>query len=148
VFFIVGPLVDRFHPLRVAMIGLFLSAVSFFACYALITDGRTLLIWFNVSMVAQAIYMGSYLAILPRLLPRAKYGQFFTANQIIGFCGTVAAPVICGWLIQQVQDYRFVFIWSGVCTTLSFVMCVLLFRHWKQLGGENAYTPPVVGSPA
>ena len=96
-------------------------------------------------MVAQAIYMGSYLAILPRLLPRAKYGQFFTANQIFGFSGVVLAPVLCGWMIQQVKDYRFIFIWCGVCTTLSLVMCVLLYRQWKQLGGDRAYVPPVTG---
>ncbi len=148
VFFLVGPLVDRFHPLRVAMVGLLLSALSFFACYAFVKDGGSLLFWFNASMIAQAIYMGSYLAILPRLLPRAKYGQFFTANQMVGFCGNVFAPVICGWIIQQVADYRFVFIWSGVCTTMSFIMCVLLYRQWKQMGGEQGYQPPETAATA
>jgi Na+/melibiose symporter-like transporter len=142
VFFLVGPLVDRFHPLRVAMLGLLLSGITFFACYLFIKDGDSLLFWFNTNMIAQAIYMGSYLAILPRLLPRAKYGQFFTANQIVGFCGNVFAPVMCGWLIQQVQDYRFVFIWSGSCTLMSFSMCVLLYRQWKRMGGESGYQPP------
>jgi maltose/moltooligosaccharide transporter len=142
VYFLVGPLVDKFHPLRVALIGLVLSALTFFACFVFVRTPASFLLWLNLNMVAQAIYMGSFLAILPRLLPRAKYGQFFTANQLFGFSGVVLAPVLCGWMIQQVKDYRFIFIWCGVCTTLSLIMCVLLYRQWKQLGGDQNYSPP------
>jgi|Laugresbdmm110sn_2_1035109.scaffolds.fasta_scaffold18821_1 hypothetical protein len=142
VFFLVGPLVDRFHPLRIAMVGLFLSAASFLACFFFIKDAHSLNLWLIINAASQAVYMGSYLAILPRLLPRAKYGQFFTANQIFGFSGVVLAPVLCGWLIEHLRDYRLVFFWCAACASMSLVMCVLLYRHWQKLGGEAHYTPP------
>ncbi len=142
VFFLVGPLVDRYHPLRIAMTGLFLSAVTFLACFFMVQDVASLNFWLIVNAASQAVYMGSYLAILPRLLPRAKYGQFFTANQIFGFSGVVLAPVLCGWLIETFRDYRLVFVWCAACAGMSLVMCVLLYRQWRALGGEAAYTPP------
>jgi MFS family permease len=86
--------------------------------------------------------MGAYLAILPRLLPRSKYGQFFTANQIFGFVGVALAPVLCGGLLEFVKDYRFVYVWCGTCTLGGFVMCSFLYRHWMRLGGDHGYRPP------
>lgn len=123
------------------MIGLFLSMITFLACFFLVKDVASLNFWLIVNAGSQAVYMGSYLAILPRLLPRAKYGQFFTANQIFGFSGVVLAPVLCGWLIEAFHDYRLVFMWCGVCAGLSLMMCALLYRQWRALGGEATYTP-------
>ena len=142
VFFIVGPLVDRFHPLRVAMVGMLLSSATFFANFFFVHSEGTFTLWLIANFIAQAIYMGAYLAILPRLLPRSKYGQFFTANQIFGFAGVALAPVLCGGLLETVKDYRFIYVWCGGCTLAGFVMCVLLYRHWMRLGGDAGYRPP------
>lgn len=142
VFFFIGPLVDKFHPLRVAIIGLFLSAATFFGCYFFARDGQSFLLWLNLNIAAQAVYTGSYLAILPRVLPREKYGQFFTANQIFGFSGVALAPVLCGWMIESLKDYRLIFVWCGVCTACSLLMSVWLYRHWLRLGGDTGYHPP------
>ena len=142
IFFLVGPLVDRFHPLRVGMAGMLLSSATFFANFFFVHNEGTFTFWLIINFIAQAIYMGAYLAILPRLLPRSKYGQFFTANQIFGFAGVALAPVLCGSLLEFVKDYRYIYVWCGGCTLLGCVMCVFLYRHWKRLGGDNDYRPP------
>ena len=142
VFFLVGPLVDRLHPLRVGMAGMLLSSLTFFANFLFVHDQGSFTFWLITNFIAQAIYMGAYLAILPRLLPRKKYGQFFTANQIFGFAGVALAPVACGWLLETVKDYRYIFVWCGGCTLTGFIMCVFLYRHWLSLGGDAGYQPP------
>jgi len=142
VFFAVGPIVDRYHPIRVALLGLVLSSATFAGCFFFANGPTSFLVLMIANFMAQAIYMGAYLALLPRLLPRAKYGQFFTANQIFGFSGVMLAPVLCGWLIESVRDYRFVFVWCAVCTALSFVMCTRVYAGWRALGGSAAYRPP------
>lgn len=142
VFFLVGPLVDRFHPLRVGMVGMLLSSATFFANFFFVHSEGSFTFWLIVNFIAQAIYMGAYLAILPRLLPRSKYGQFFTANQIFGFAGVALAPVLCGALLETTKDYRFIYVWCGTCTLAGFAMCALLYRHWMRLGGDAAYRPP------
>jgi Na+/melibiose symporter-like transporter len=142
VFFLVGPLVDRLHPLRVGMAGMLLSSLTFFANFFYVHDQTSFTFWLITNFIAQAIYMGAYLAILPRLLPRKKYGQFFTANQIFGFAGVALAPLACGWLLESVKDYRYIFVWCGGCTLTGFIMCVFLYRHWLSLGGDAGYQPP------
>jgi len=142
VFFLVGPLVDRFHPLRVGMVGMLLSSATFFANFFFVQSEGSFTFWLILNFIAQAIYMGAYLAILPRLLPRSKYGQFFTANQIFGFAGVALAPVLCGGFLESMKDYRFIYIWCGGCTLAGFFMCVFLYRHWMRLGGDANYRPP------
>ena len=142
IFLLVGPFVDRFHPLRVILVGAFLTGVSFLGCYYFVHSESSLRVCFILNQAASAIYLGSYLALYPRLLPREKYGQFFSANQIFGLVGAVLAPVLCGWYLESVRDYRFIFAWCGVSVLLAFAACVSLFRHWKKLGGDRDYTPP------
>ena len=142
VFFLVGPLVDRFHPLRIGIVGMLLSSLTFFGNFFFVRDQGTFTFWLILNFIAQAVYMGAYLAILPRLLPRTHYGQFFTANQIFGFLGVALAPVLSGWLLETVKDYRFIYVWCGGCTFAGFVMCCLLYREWLVRGGDQGYRPP------
>ena len=142
IFFLVGPFVDRFHPLRVIMLGALLTGLSFLGCFFFIHSESTLLTFYIFNQAASAIYLGAYLALYPRLLPREKYGQFFSANQIFGLIGAVLAPVLCGWFLETTRDYRYIFAWCGVSVLLAFASSVMLFRHWKKLGGDLNYTPP------
>jgi len=142
VFFLVGPLVDRFHPLRIGIVGMLLSSLTFFGNFFFVRDQGTFTFWLILNFMAQAVYMGAYLAILPRLLPRTHYGQFFTANQIFGFLGVALAPVLSGWLLETVKDYRFIYVWCGGCTFAGFVMCFFLYREWLVRGGDQGYRPP------
>jgi hypothetical protein len=54
----------------------------------------------------------------------------------------VLAPVMCGWFLEGVRDYRYIFAWCGVSVLLAFAASVMLFSHWKKLGGDLNYTPP------
>jgi Na+/melibiose symporter-like transporter len=146
IFFLIGPLVDRFHPLRVGLVGLLLSSLTFFANFFFVHDQASFTFWLLVNFVAMAVYLGSYLAILPRLLPRNKYGQFFTANQSFGFIGVALAPVLCGWLLESLKDYRYIFVWCGGCTLIGFFSCFSVYRHWLALGGDRNYQPPGTGN--
>jgi hypothetical protein len=142
VYFAIGPLVDRFHPLRVCMVGLALCVAAFLSCF-LFADGPTSfrVCWIGI-MIAWAAYMGPFGAVLPRLMERARYGQFVSANQIFGFCGVMFSPVLCGWLISSLHNYRYLFAWSGGCATIGLLMCYLVYRDWLRFGGDASYAPP------
>ena len=142
VFIGVGPLVDRYHPIRICIAGLGLCALAFVGCYFYAQTEASFQFWLNAMIATQAIYMGAYMALLPRLFPSAKYGQFVSANQIFGFSGVIVAPVLCGSMIQAIRDYRFLFAWCAACTFLCLAMCVALYFQWRKLGGDTRYTPP------
>jgi len=144
VFFLIGPLIDRFHPLRVSIVGLFLTSVSYFTCFWLIHGGGSLLLWWGINQAALGVYLGAGAALTPRLLPREKYGQFFSAIQTFGFIPLIVFPYFFGLLLETIRDYRYLFIFCGLCTTLTFIASLTLYLQWKRLGGDENFTPPDV----
>ena len=144
VFFLIGPLIDRFHPLRVCIVGLLLTSVSYFACFWLIHGSSSLLLWWGVNQAALGIYLGAGAALTPRLLPRERYGQFFSAIQTFGFLPLIVTPPLCGLLLETIRDYRYLFILCGICTTLTFIASLTLYLQWKRLGGDRNFKPPEV----
>lgn len=138
----IGPAIDRFHPIRVTMVGLFLVSVSYFSCYWLIHGATSLLVCWTINQGVLAIYLCGGAALTPRLLPRNNYGQFFSANQTFGYISMIIVPPICGWLLGVVRDYRYLFIFCGVCTSLTFFAIITLYFQWKKLGGDQDFVPP------
>ena len=142
VFVIVGYFVDRFHPIRVSLLGLLLTSVSYFCCFWFIHGSSSLLFWWSLNQAVIAIWLGAGLALGPRLLPRDRYGQFVSANYIFGISSLIIFPPLVGLLLETLRDYRYLFIFCGVLTLGAFAAGLLLFRQWKQLGGDRNYAPP------
>ena len=142
VYFLVGPLVDRFHPLRVCMVGMSLASLSYFSCFWFIHDGASLLLWWSITLGSIAIFGAAIAALGPRLLPRDKYGQFVSANTAFGYVGLILTPPLVGLLLERIRDYRYIFAMCGVSTALAFMACVTLFLQWKKRGGDLHFTPP------
>ncbi len=142
VFFIVGFFVDRFHPIRIAILGMLLTAASYFCCFWFVDDKPTLLLWWSLNQAANAIFLGASTALSPRLLPQERYGQFLSANYLFGMVGLALTPPLVGWLLQRIADYRYVFIFCGVLTALSLVALLALYVQWQRLGGDRDFTPP------
>ncbi|MDB6095333.1 MAG: hypothetical protein JWM32_2895 [Verrucomicrobia bacterium] len=148
IFFIIGPLIDRFHPIRVGLVGMFLISVSYFSCYWLIHGSNSLLVFWSINQGMIAIYLGAGAALTPRLLPREFYGQYLSANQAFGYMSVIIGPPLCGWFLGTVRDYRYIFILCGACTTMTLVTLIALFIQWKKLGGDKGFRPPVVRAAA
>ena len=142
VFFVVGFLADRFHPIRMSVAGMLLTAVSYFSCFWFVDNRHTLLIWWSLNQAAIAVYLAAGMAMGPRLLPKDRYGQFVSANLIFGMIGLIFSPPLVGWLLQRIGDYRYVFYFCGVLTALSLVALLTLYAQWMKLGGDANYTPP------
>ncbi len=145
VFLVVGHFVDRFHPLRVAVVGMFLECVSYLCCFWFIHGPNSLLLWACVNQIAIAIFIGPYMALGLRLLPRSRYGQFVGANAIFGISSLIIAPPLVGMLLGVIRDYRYIYVLSGLCTVLALIATWTLFLQWKKLGGDKHFTPPEVG---
>ena len=145
-FLSLGPLVDRFHCLRVLITGIVLVTLTYLAGFFIVHTPSQFLWWWITNEVAQAIFQLAYLTMFPALLPKAKFGQYFSANQLFFSIGLVGAPFLCGWLMDIIKDYRYLYLWSGVCSTLSMFFAFALYQHWKRLGGDENYTAPVYSS--
>ena len=142
VFLLIGPLIDRLHPLRIMLVALLALSVSYFSGYLFVYSERGLLVWWVTNQMVFAAALGAYGTLFPRLCPRDIYGAFFAANQVFFMLGLAVITVACGWLMEVTRNYRDIFIVSGGFSLLAFVMCLSVFRHWKRLGGDDDFVPP------
>jgi maltose/moltooligosaccharide transporter len=142
IFALCGPLIDKFHALRVLLVGIVGVAVTFFIGFFWVRTSNQFLIWWIANQSMMSVFLLAYMAMFPSLFPRKKYGQFFSANQLFFSFGLMFAPLLCGWLMDTVKDYSYLYIWSGTCSALAMVMTISLYRHWKRLGGDENYVPP------
>jgi MFS-type transporter involved in bile tolerance (Atg22 family) len=144
-FLVLGPIVDRFHPLRVVLTGFVTMCIAGAFSFVFMHDGHSFLIVMITFMVAQGVYAGGNASLLPRLLPRERYGQFCSANAMINATAMVVAPYLCGVLLDVTKDYRWVFLWASVWAGAGALITYIVLRHWKALGGDAFYIPPTTG---
>jgi nitrate/nitrite transporter NarK len=143
VFLVLGPIVDKFHPLRVGLVGYLMMFAAPFASFFLIHDERSFAIWIVATYVAVAVFQGALGALSPRILPRQQYGQFCSANAMVVQAGLLVGWWVFGKYLDFMENYRYIFAWFFCFAGVGAVLMVLVYRQWKQLGGDEAYEPPV-----
>jgi MFS family permease len=146
-FFVLGPIVDRFHPLRVVLTGFVTMCITGALSFVFMHNAHSFLIVMITYMVASGVYFGGNASLLPRLLPRERYGQFCSANAMVNATAMIVAPYLCGLLLDVMKDYRWVFLWASVWSGAGAMITFIVLRHWKRLGGDASYVPPAPPSP-
>lgn len=142
IFFVLGPIVDFFHPLRAGFVGYALLLISAAMSFAFIHGPTSFAICVIGNFVAVAIYQGAIGALGPRLLPKEKYGQFCSALSMVWHLGLAIGVLACGKFIDVVGSYRWIFAWFFAFSALGMVMMWMVYQDWKKLGGDENYQPP------
>jgi predicted MFS family arabinose efflux permease len=143
VFLAMGPLVDRFHPLRAGIVANVLACITGTAAFV-VTRGQTSFIVMSVAgYIAIAIFQASTFALGPRILPQKQYGQFCSAIAIVYRLGLAIAMPLAGWFFDRV-GYAYLFAWFAAFTFLSSILIVMLYRDWRRLGGDEHYEAPTI----
>lgn len=136
-----GWIVDRFHPLRIFIVGgvLIIAAniIGFFFC-----NGYTS--FFVVSFLVSATYVlqgASGLPLTVRLYPSEKYGQFCSARSMVTSVFEIIANAGGGAFIDCF-GYRYIFVWDFIFTIIATALLLVVYRQWKQNGGDASFVPP------
>ena len=138
-----GILADRFHPIRLGILGMSLYVVVTVYGFFFATTSSTFFIAFVLHTVVAGIYLTATASIGQRLLPQAKFGQFSSAAGIIGGICYMILPPALGIFIQNMNhEYRFVFILGSMIAATSAGAYVMVFFKYKKLGGDTAYVAP------
>lgn len=145
--FPLGVLVDRFHPLRTAIVSLIIYSISMVAGWFFVS-GQTsyLVILFIHSLLSGCHY--TITASLPlRLFPRSLFAQFNSANQMIFAVANVLMGPLFGYIIDYTgKNYRILFLIGALITLLGVGTLFTVYRKFLQLGGDQNYTPPDPGN--
>jgi MFS family permease len=139
--YVLGWLADRFHPLLVGIgsIGAY-AAVALWA--GLFATTPTL---FAGCFVAHGVVSGCFFTVLvpifQRLLPREKFGQLYSAaNLLVGFF-SIVVPLAVGWMLDVTgQVYRYTFLAGGLLGLLALVAMLVVRRRFLRPGDAKANT--------
>jgi hypothetical protein len=143
IFFLVGPLIDRFHPIRAGLLGYALMTIAALGGAKLIGGPASFTVCVLVTFAAVAVYQGATGALGPRLLPKEQYGEFCSANAMVWHIGLMVLTPTLGLFMDKFGD-PVIFGWFFAFSGVGIVMLWLVYLDWKRLGGDESYRPPVV----
>jgi MFS family permease len=138
-----GVAADRFHPLRLTMVGL--------AFYALIMGAAGFMVHgpmsFSLVMVLHTVVSGSiftsWASLSQRLLPRARFAEISSAGGIIGsVVGLFFSPLLGKFLDRMHHDYRYTLFISSGLTIMALIAFIVLHGRFMALGGPRNYIAP------
>jgi len=156
-----GIIADRFHPLRVLVVGIFAQVFLgtlglVFAFTRPLLDLHTAIaIWIGLSAIGLplgTLYNASELPTLMKLFPRERFGQFCSANAMVRSIALIFAGTACGTFLDLAKRlnpnpdycYRFLSVWNLFFNSSAAIFFFLLYREWKRLGGMQGFVPPQV----
>ena len=143
VFFLIGPVIDRFHPIRAGLVGYVLMCATAMLSAIFIAGPTSFGVWVIITFASVAVYQGATGALGPRLLPKEQYGQFCSANAMVWHLGLMVLKPTLGFLLDRLGN-GVMFVWFFGFSVVGILMLYLVFRDWKRLGGDTNYRAPVV----
>ena len=89
--------------------------------------------------------------LLMRLFPRSRYGQFCSVNAVWRSGGAMLSGIVVGAFLDYLTHhvgkehaYFFIPFWQFIFAVPGFILLVLLYRRWKELGGDKSYVAPLL----
>lgn len=141
----VGWLADRFHPLRVGYVGLALYAGAMLAAWLLVAGRLSYLIWLVVHAVLAGVFLTGTAALLPVMLPRARFSSLAALAASVSSLLTVFFTVGIGALLDASgRDYRLMFLAGGVLAsvaTLCWYILLWMERRRRRPGQPSPRSP-------
>jgi len=141
--FFLGPLADRFHPLRLSLVTLALYGATTLWAFFFVSAASFGVIMMILSVLAGAYYTGAA-SLYQRILPSSIFAELGSAGGIIGTVLNVSAPLIIGSLLDRSgHNYRLTFIMGFVVTLMAIGCMSMVYWHWKKYGGPQNYKAPL-----
>jgi maltose/moltooligosaccharide transporter len=142
IFLLLGPIVDKLHPLRAGLAGLVMVFVAALCSFLFIHSPTSFSFWVITIFATVAIFQGATGALGPRLLPRSHYGQFCAASALVFHFGQMLLKPVLGGLMDHFGNVA-MFPWFFSFAGLGIVFMVMLYRDWLRMGGDAGYVPPL-----
>ncbi|HPS53773.1 MAG TPA: MFS transporter [Phycisphaerae bacterium] len=138
-----GIMVDKFHPLRMTLLALFLHVLITFCGFFFIVSPTAFAIIFTIQGICAGTY-GTCASGLPtRLLPKSRFTQMVSAGGMVASILTIVFAAIFGKFLDIVDhQYQYTFGVGCLFTVLALIAGIYLYRGFLSLGGLKNYVPP------
>ncbi|MDB6095508.1 MAG: transporter [Verrucomicrobia bacterium] len=137
-----GSLADRFHPLRMHLVILFLYALAVGWGSLFARTATTFAIAFIAHEVLSGMWMTATASVTQRLFPQAKFAQYVSAMGIFaaGLTMVISPPI--GGMLDRGYSYRSTYGVSCGFAVLALATSAWLYRKFRQYGGPDHYAAP------
>jgi maltose/moltooligosaccharide transporter len=142
IYLVMGPFVDRFHPVRAGILGFLLVICASFGGFLFIHSAGSFGIWVVITFTAVAIFQGATASLGPRLLPGSHYGQFNAASALVFHFGLMILTPVFGRISDHYGNWT-VFPWLSTFAAAGGLILYMVYRDWKNRGGDEGYVPPL-----
>jgi MFS family permease len=138
-----GWLVDKYHPLRVSIVALFLhGAASLWG--GLFIHGTTS---FAIAYVATGTLSGTWFTATASmalvLMPKIKFAQYYSAMAAIQSLLVIIFNLGAGRVLDLTHHmYRLTYLSGGIFDIIGLVCTILVYRMFLKLGGHREYVAP------
>lgn len=142
-----GVLVDRFHPLRVAIIAQMLFSLANLWSGLFVHDAYTFSVSLVASGVASGVWLTSVASLGLRMLPKAEFAQFASAGAIVQSSMSIVTGPAIGLFLDHVvhHNYRYTFFIAFGIGAAALLCNFALHRQFMKLGGPKNYVAPEFG---
>ena len=149
--------IDRWNPMRVAVYVSIFGVIHNFTPWPWIFVTLPsnaffwmLLSWIIISQFQAGLAGASGMPLYTRVFPQSRFGQFCSAQSLLGTLLTLASSVGAGMFIDVISQYcrypefgyRFIFIWSTIFSIAATAFIVVAYMKWYRLGGDAHFHPP------
>jgi len=138
----VGYVVDRFTPMRV-LIAATVLIIPVTLANLLVHNFTSALIVALVNLPIISLWDATTQPLMIQILPKAKYGQFCSANSmvrsIIRICAPIAGAVYVGWMNRRWES---IFYWQCGWMLVAFGFLLYLYAQFRKHGGPYNYVAP------
>jgi MFS family permease len=138
-----GALADRFHPIRVGIGVLILyTLLGIWGGLFGTTENGFLIGYVAHTIISGAFFTGT-LSIGQRLYPQSRFGQFFSAANVMNATFFTILPPAVGWALDlSGHAYRLTFWIGGGLSALGLLGFLIVLRNYHKAGGDTAYEAP------
>lgn len=131
--YFLGSLADRFHPLRIGMVALFIYGVGCLWGGLAATSKGPFAIAFMLHVVLSGTFFTATASLRQRLLPQETFAQFSSACDILGSLISMAATFAFGWFLDVSGSvYRYTFLTSGIVAFVSLILFYVVYRRLNE----------------
>lgn len=103
-----------------------------------------MLIFLLLSTVPSTFTAAADLPMYALLLPKDRYGQFCSAQAAMSCIGMIAGNAVSGLFLDWIADYRYIFLWRVMFSTLGLGVLFIVYLGWRRYGGAKHYVAPPV----
>jgi predicted MFS family arabinose efflux permease len=118
------------------------ALVAYLLCFFFIRTPALAVVFTFINWVPYTFGVITIMKWLADVYPPVRYGQFNSAGVLVMSIGGIFLGAFCGYLLDLLKDYRYVYLWNAVFRGVSLAAVLLMDKYRPVATAMPAYSIP------